>query len=316
MSSAPVFLNALEPHPAAEFFPTLDSEAFAAFKADIAANGLLEPIWLCEGKVLDGRNRLRACLELGITPSFREYTGDSPIAFAWSLNAERRHLSNGQRSAIGAEMLPALEAEAHARRVATLKRGQEIPVRSELDEREDGRASIHAARIVGASATNIGYAKAIRERDPETFARVKSGELNVATAYRLMKAKTDIPPPRNQPREVRIAEIRKLAQEGNRRAQIAECLHLSEERVSELASAGEIVLPDAVLGRTPKIRAHHVIEETVSTLEGLALGLRAIDRVSFPCTAQEALEWVKSIDASLRVIHRVRKQLREHANEQ
>jgi len=313
VSSAPIFVNALEPHPAAEFFPILDSEAFAAFKADIAANGLLEPIWLCEGKVLDGRNRLRACLELGIAPSFREYTGDSPIAFAWSLNAERRHLSNGQRSAIGAEMLPALEAEAHQRRLATLRRGTDVPVRPALDEREDGRAAVHAARIVGASATNIGYAKAIRERSPEIFARVKTGELNVATAYRLVKESPVARPARNQPREVRIAEIRKLALEGNRRAQIAERLNLSEERVSELATAGEIVLPDAVIGRTPKIKAHQVIEETVSTLEGLTLGLRAIDRVRFECTKEEALEWATSIDASLRVINRVRKQLKEYA---
>lgn len=40
-------------HPAASLFPFMQGEAFADFKADIAARGILEPIWLYEGKILD-----------------------------------------------------------------------------------------------------------------------------------------------------------------------------------------------------------------------------------------------------------------------
>jgi len=119
--SAPTPADLLEPHAAAELFPLLAGTECEAFKADIAERGLIEPIWICDGKLLDGRNRYRACIEIGIKPRFREYKGDSPTAFAWSLNAQRRHLSTSQLDAIGVKMLPGLQAEARKRQFANLK---------------------------------------------------------------------------------------------------------------------------------------------------------------------------------------------------
>ena len=58
----------LEPHPFAEVFPTLDGEAFDALVKDIDARDQQEPIWVYEGKILDGRNRYRACQILGRDP--------------------------------------------------------------------------------------------------------------------------------------------------------------------------------------------------------------------------------------------------------
>lgn len=306
----------MEIHPAAEFFPTMTDSAFESFKADITANGLLEAIWLFEGKILDGRNRYRACCELGITPQFRNYEGTSPVAFAWSLNGERRHLTHGQRAAIGVEMLPALQAEAHERQLAGLKRGTQPPVPSELRER--GRPKMDAveaaAAIVGASATNIGYAKGIKAHDPATFERLKSGEITVGAAHRMMKGIPPKPrPPGSKPRAVRVEEIRALAHAGHRMAQIAQKLGIGESHVGRIATAGGITLPDHALGHTHRIDARRVIEESVSTLEGLALGLRTINGARFNVSPDELQEWLKSIDESLRVISRVRTYLRKQA---
>ena len=52
-------------HEYAGLFPLLTGEEFDALVADIEKNGLIEPVWLYEGKILDGRNRYRACLDLG-----------------------------------------------------------------------------------------------------------------------------------------------------------------------------------------------------------------------------------------------------------
>ena len=51
----------LEPHEVATIFPPMGAEEYEALKKDIAANGLLDPVVVHEGKVVDGLNRLRAC---------------------------------------------------------------------------------------------------------------------------------------------------------------------------------------------------------------------------------------------------------------
>jgi site-specific DNA-methyltransferase (adenine-specific) len=89
----------LKAHPAADAFPMMDAARFDELVADIAANGQRQPITLCDGMILDGRNRYWACLELHIDCQAREYIGD-PWAFAWSLNGARRDLEATVRALI------------------------------------------------------------------------------------------------------------------------------------------------------------------------------------------------------------------------
>jgi hypothetical protein len=91
-------------HPAAEMFPRMPGDEFVALKQDIRANGLIEPIWLLDDQILDGRHRYYACQEVGVTPSFREYQGDDAAAFVVSLNLKRRHLSESQRAAVAVRL--------------------------------------------------------------------------------------------------------------------------------------------------------------------------------------------------------------------
>jgi hypothetical protein len=73
-------------HELANLLPMQSASEFANLKSDIAANGLLQPIWLFENKILDGRNRYRACREIGyaFSPSdFREFEGDYGAAEAF-----------------------------------------------------------------------------------------------------------------------------------------------------------------------------------------------------------------------------------------
>ena len=86
-------------HPAAMLFPMLHGTAIGELAADIKFHGLREPIVLdSQGRILDGRNRLRACHLVGVEPRFVEWDGQgSPVAFVLSRNLHRRHLNESQR---------------------------------------------------------------------------------------------------------------------------------------------------------------------------------------------------------------------------
>lgn len=87
-------------HEAANIFPLMTGAEYETFKADIAEHGLREPIWLHpDGSIIDGRNRYRACTELGIEPDFEIWNGRGSLAaFVVSLNLHRRHLTESQRA--------------------------------------------------------------------------------------------------------------------------------------------------------------------------------------------------------------------------
>lgn len=84
-------------HPLAELFPLTEGDDFERLVADIRKHGLRIPITLYEGMILDGRNRARACEQLGIEPATVEYTGADPRAVVISQNVMRRHLTIEQR---------------------------------------------------------------------------------------------------------------------------------------------------------------------------------------------------------------------------
>jgi len=179
-------------HPAANIFPLMDEVAYAALRDDIAANGLIEPIWFCDGKILDGRNRWRACNELGISPEVREYTGDDPIGFVVSLNLSRRHLTSSQRAVVALEVERQLAVEAKKRqREAGGDRKSEEYQKSVVEKIPQpigdatGKSRDTAAAIVGTNPRYVSDAKRIQAAAPELLPQIAAGELSIPEAKRL-----------------------------------------------------------------------------------------------------------------------------------
>ena len=69
----------LEFHPLSLLFPLVTGTEFDALVEDIRRNGVLEPVVLHDGKILDGRNRCRAAEAAGCHYPTRPYDGGRPV---------------------------------------------------------------------------------------------------------------------------------------------------------------------------------------------------------------------------------------------
>jgi N6-adenosine-specific RNA methylase IME4 len=157
-----------KPHELSNIFPLIEGKDFVELKEDIKAHGLREPIVLFEGKILDGRNRFRACQETGVTPVFEEYTGTDPLSFVISLNLKRRHLNESQRAMVAAKL-------------ANMPHGG--------DRKSDQAANLPlvsqstAADLLNVSDRSIRSAKTVQENGvPELKSAVESGRVSVSAA--------------------------------------------------------------------------------------------------------------------------------------
>jgi ParB-like chromosome segregation protein Spo0J len=102
--SAQATVEGFKVHPAANLFPLMDGTAFDGLVKSIRENGLRVPVTVFNDLVLDGRNRIRACVAAGVEPRFVQFEGGDPIKHVVALNLDRRHLSESQRAMVAAKL--------------------------------------------------------------------------------------------------------------------------------------------------------------------------------------------------------------------
>jgi hypothetical protein len=158
-------------HPFANVFPMMTDSEYAELVADIKANGLEEAITMYDGKVLDGRNRYKACLELGHDPEYGATglrDGDlqddaEALAYVISKNLMRRHLDESQRAMVAAK-LSGLKPGQRADQV------QAVPIGTAAAKLNVGVRSVKRAR------------KVIDKGTPGLVAAVERGDKAVSSA--------------------------------------------------------------------------------------------------------------------------------------
>lgn len=171
-------------HEAANIFP-LDEEHIDSLADDIRSFGLMEPIELLNGKILDGRRRQIACEKAGITPRYKHVEAADPVAYVLSLNLHRRHLTPSQMSMVGARAREWYDRQAKERQKASGgDRKSNKSVMANLPQPIDaGTARDHAAKAVGVSGKSIDYAtKVLKTGVPELVQAVDEGRMAVSTA--------------------------------------------------------------------------------------------------------------------------------------
>lgn len=194
-------MTKLRPHPLTDLFPMLPDDELADFADDIKVNGLMEPIALADGLVVDGRNRLKACEIAGVEPRFTQLNGQDIRAYIVAHNIKRRHLTKGQRAMALAMIYP----------------------EPERGGRKD-RGSI--AREMGLSGERLRIARIVLREAPELAKHVLRGDgisLDEALAIAALpeKQQREIAERAQAGEKVSVKQQVKKAQRANRERQLA-----------------------------------------------------------------------------------------------
>ena len=175
-----------EIHATANLFPFIEGEDFDDLVRSLSEQGQHTPVVVADGVLLDGRNRLRACVAAGLKPIAVLYDGGDADAFALSVNIDRRHLSKGQRAMIAALSLETKESES--------ERG------------DKGKA----AQSSGVSAGRIGQASTVLNFAPELADSVVSGATSLDEAYKQARERKQEQADAEQTAKDSIARLNRL----------------------------------------------------------------------------------------------------------
>ena len=175
-------------HPVAGKFPLLFGRDYEELVEDIRSHGQLHPVVFHDNRLLDGRNRVRACTELGITPTEIEWDApDGVTAGEWivSTNLQRRHLTSQQRAMIAADpdILDILEAEARERQGTRMDLDN---IQAKMPEGSQSRDE--AAKTFQTSARYVQDAKKIRKQKPELVEPVINGTMSLKEAKKKVES--------------------------------------------------------------------------------------------------------------------------------
>jgi MT-A70/ParB/Sulfiredoxin domain len=196
-------------HPVAEIFPPLEGAEFAELAADIRRNGLIDPIVIHDGQVLDGRNRYRACIEADIEPRFTPFRGDDPVSYVVSRNLRRRHLDESQRAMVVAKL-------------TTLRLGD--------NQHSEGVPIGRGSALLNVSERSVARAREVRKLGvPELVTAVEAGRVTVTAASEIATL-----PPDQQREVITLAKCDLVAVAKQIRAKEAESRRA--ERIARIAA--------------------------------------------------------------------------------
>lgn len=192
----------LECHDLCLAFPAMPEDEFNELRDNIVAWGLMEPITLFQGKILDGRHRHRACVLEDVDPHFETFMGPgSPADYVLSKNLHRRNLTKEQRLhavSLTIEWMKKAAAERQATAGAeNLKKhnigipssgkftGTSEPTVVEFPKpnrkREDGETRAEVAKLAGVSAKTASDFLTVKDKGTEEdYQSVISGKSSVS----------------------------------------------------------------------------------------------------------------------------------------
>ncbi len=148
--------------------PPLQAEELSQLKANLKRDGCRDRLVVWEecGVLLDGHHRLAICQREGLPyTTARLPFADRRAARLWVVLNQlgRRNLTPFQRAELALVAKPLLAAQAKARQIETLKRGEVKPVTQKPAERDrvSRETRTHLAKLAGISHDTIQKAEVL-----------------------------------------------------------------------------------------------------------------------------------------------------------
>jgi hypothetical protein len=233
--------NTWDFHHLSEIFPEPSEEDQKALSEGIKKNGILVPIVIYEGKILDGRARYKAAIEHGVECPTVTYIGSDPIGHVTALNVLRRHLTAGQRALIAA-------------RLATLPRGGVECLNSGIP------TQVEAARTMGVGRDAVQKAKVIvASGNTDIIDKLKSGKIPLDRAFNACNRKQDEGKKEPTQDERFLDELKKVVHAVNQFS-----IHGFGETIIHVKIDAEIATLESLCERLRKINTPAAVDPAVA----------------------------------------------------
>lgn len=304
-------------------FASLDADTENALRESIKKFGVVVPIVVDRsGRIIDGHHRARLAKELNITcpqvaRSVRD--DDDANALAYSLNADRRHMTRDDR----------LEVVAHLREQGYSLRAIAGAVGVSLGQVQRDMAKTEDTQVYppdtpadqeGGEVGTYTFAPAVVDAETGEVTDVATGE----TKGRITGMDGKSYPKKREPKNpdktregiaAKWAKVIDLAAGGYSSKQIATAVGMDDKTLRFQARKRGITFPaDTAAGIGPSMRnidPNRVVAETVTTVDGAVFGLSLVD-IDVTALDREQLDgWVSSLSESLRSLTTLKNNLKK-----
>jgi ParB-like chromosome segregation protein Spo0J len=179
------------PHPICLLIPSADEDELQDLSNDIRAHGLIDPVVLFEGMILDGRSRAAACQRAGVAPRYVQFGGsrEDALILVISHNLKRRHLT---KQAVADALVAAEDFNLHytlTEAAAAEGPADGLEIQSVIKITEPKTASSRKlAQAAGGVVSHVMIAatRKVKEKgEPELQEAVKRGRIGVQDAAKV-----------------------------------------------------------------------------------------------------------------------------------
>jgi len=166
-------------------------DEFDVLVEDIRKKGLILPIILYDGMIIDGKNRYRACLKVNVGPMFMDYKGSlSPIDLVTSLNDIRRHSSPAKKAETARRIMEFLRDEDEDAKLEEALKDEDEATKEKVKFVREKKKILNAAGMAGTSSETMKQSIVIGEvaqKHPEIakqWEEAKKGKRSVSSVYK------------------------------------------------------------------------------------------------------------------------------------